>query len=72
VAIKGLTGSATIMRSRMKTRCGSLAPAPSATRDTRWLEAKSGEAALELIRDGEETIDLLITDVVMPRMDGRL
>ena len=30
------------------------------------IEAESGEAALELIRDGEETIDLLITDVVMP------
>ncbi len=34
------------------------------------LEAKSGEAALDLIRDADETIDLLITDVVMPRMDG--
>ncbi|HEY0524667.1 MAG TPA: PAS domain-containing protein [Stellaceae bacterium] len=34
------------------------------------LEAKSGDAALELINDGKETIDLLITDVVMPRMDG--
>ena len=33
------------------------------------LEAKSGEGALEIIRDGEK-IDLLITDVVMPRMDG--
>jgi two-component system, cell cycle sensor histidine kinase and response regulator CckA len=33
------------------------------------LEAKSGEDALETIRGGE-TIDLLITDVVMPRMDG--
>jgi two-component system cell cycle sensor histidine kinase/response regulator CckA len=33
------------------------------------LEAKSGEGALQMIRDGEE-IDLLITDVVMPRMDG--
>ena len=34
------------------------------------LEAKSGEAALELIASTDETIDLLITDVVMPRMDG--
>ncbi len=34
------------------------------------LEAKSGEAALDLIRDADETIDLLVTDVVMPRMDG--
>jgi len=34
------------------------------------LEAKSGEAALELIRDAGERVDLLITDVVMPKMDG--
>ncbi|MBV9863584.1 MAG: PAS domain-containing protein [Alphaproteobacteria bacterium] len=34
------------------------------------LEAKSGEAALDLIRNGDDHIDLLITDVVMPRMDG--
>jgi two-component system, cell cycle sensor histidine kinase and response regulator CckA len=34
------------------------------------LEAKSGDGALEMIRGAEEKIDLLITDVVMPRMDG--
>jgi two-component system cell cycle sensor histidine kinase/response regulator CckA len=34
------------------------------------IEAKSGEAALELIRSAERAPDLLITDVVMPRMDG--
>src|SRR4051794_39408455 len=34
------------------------------------LEAKSGEDALDTIRDGGQQIDLLITDVVMPRMDG--
>ncbi len=34
------------------------------------IEAKSGEAALEIITMGEETVDLLITDVVMPKMDG--
>jgi two-component system, cell cycle sensor histidine kinase and response regulator CckA len=34
------------------------------------LEAKSGEQALEMIQEGKESIDLVITDVVMPRMDG--
>jgi two-component system, cell cycle sensor histidine kinase and response regulator CckA len=34
------------------------------------LEAKSGESALEMIRGAGEKIDLLISDVVMPRMDG--
>ncbi|HEV2263027.1 MAG TPA: PAS domain S-box protein [Stellaceae bacterium] len=33
------------------------------------LEARSGEAALEIMARGEK-IDLLITDVVMPKMDG--
>jgi two-component system cell cycle sensor histidine kinase/response regulator CckA len=36
----------------------------------RVIEAKSGEAALELLTAGKERIDLVITDVVMPRMDG--
>jgi len=34
------------------------------------VEAKSGEAALAMIRDSKQRIDLLITDVVMPQMDG--
>ena len=34
------------------------------------LEATSGEGALDIITGGAEKIDLLITDVVMPRMDG--
>ena len=34
------------------------------------VEARSGEAALELIRNTGDPIHLLITDVVMPRMDG--
>jgi two-component system, cell cycle sensor histidine kinase and response regulator CckA len=34
------------------------------------IEAESGEAALEVIRNATEKIDLLITDVVMPRLDG--
>ncbi|MEW5703036.1 MAG: PAS domain-containing protein [Pseudomonadota bacterium] len=34
------------------------------------LEAKGGSVALDLINNAEEPIDLLITDVVMPELDG--
>jgi signal transduction histidine kinase len=34
------------------------------------LEARSGEAALDILGQGGDPIDLLITDVVMPEMDG--
>ncbi len=34
------------------------------------IEAESGEAALDVIRNAADKIDLLITDVVMPRLDG--
>jgi two-component system cell cycle sensor histidine kinase/response regulator CckA len=34
------------------------------------LEADSGEAALDVINSARQAIDLLITDVVMPKMDG--
>ena len=34
------------------------------------IEASDGQGALEVIRAGEEAIDLVITDVVMPNIDG--
>ncbi|HVM84456.1 MAG TPA: ATP-binding protein, partial [Candidatus Binatia bacterium] len=34
------------------------------------LEARSGEAALEIVSEHMNEIDLVISDVVMPRMDG--
>lgn len=34
------------------------------------LEADCGEAGLEIVKDHESSIDLLISDVVMPNMDG--
>lgn len=34
------------------------------------IEASNGEAALDFIRKESEQIDLVITDVVMPKMDG--
>jgi CheY-like chemotaxis protein len=35
------------------------------------VEASDGDAALKLLRDQADGIDLLVTDVVMPGMDGR-
>jgi len=34
------------------------------------LEARTGEAALELLEEVDDVIDLMITDAVMPEMDG--
>ena len=34
------------------------------------LEARSGEAALELLRGENPDIDLMVTDVMMPGIDG--
>jgi len=34
------------------------------------LEANSGDTALDMFKDGAKDVDLLITDVVMPRVDG--
>jgi two-component system cell cycle sensor histidine kinase/response regulator CckA len=70
VAIKDLTGVGTIMLVEDEDPVRIFGARALRNKGYKVLEAKSGEAALELIRDGEETIDLLITDVVMPRMDG--
>ena len=39
-------------------------------RGYRVLEAPNGEAALDVINDGEAVIDIIVSDVVMPGMDG--
>jgi signal transduction histidine kinase/CheY-like chemotaxis protein len=35
------------------------------------IQADEGQRALEIVRDHEGAIDLLVTDVVLPRMDGK-
>jgi two-component system, cell cycle sensor histidine kinase and response regulator CckA len=41
------------------------------SRGYRTLEASDGSEALDLVEAGVENIDLIVTDVVMPGMDGR-
>jgi len=35
------------------------------------IEAESGQAAIELVKDAQSRIDILLTDVIMPEMDGK-
>ena len=46
-------------------------PASWPTRATAVAEAPDGEAALERLAHTQEPFDLVITDLAMPRMDGR-
>jgi two-component system, cell cycle sensor histidine kinase and response regulator CckA len=70
VVLKDLTGRGTIMLVEDDDPVRIFGARALRNKGYKVIEAKSGEAALHLIRDADETIDLLITDVVMPRMDG--
>ncbi len=69
-AIRDLTGIGTVMLVEDEDPVRIFGARALRNKGYKVLEAKSGEGALEAIRDAEEPIDLLITDVVMPRMDG--
>jgi two-component system cell cycle sensor histidine kinase/response regulator CckA len=68
--IKDLTGHGTIMLVEDDDPVRIFGARALRNKGYKVIEAKSGEAALDLIRNATEKIDLLITDVVMPRMDG--
>ena len=70
VSAKDLTGIGTVMLVEDEDPVRIFGARALRNKGYKVLEAKSGEDALETIRDGGEAIDLLITDVVMPRMDG--
>lgn len=69
-ALKDLTGQGTIMLVEDDDPVRIFGARALRNKGYKVIEAKSGEAALNLIRNAEERIDLMITDVVMPRMDG--
>lgn len=70
VAGKDLTGHGTIMLVEDDDPVRIFGARALRNKGYRVIEAKSGEEALSLIRDSKEKVDLLITDVVMPQMDG--
>ena len=69
-ASKDLTGIGTVMLVEDEDPVRLFGARALRSKGYKVIEAKSGEAALEVICRATEKIDLLITDVVMPRMDG--
>ncbi|HYM71508.1 MAG TPA: PAS domain-containing protein [Stellaceae bacterium] len=69
-AVKDLTGIGTVMLVEDEDPVRIFGARALRNKGYSVLEARSGEAALELMGNTAEKIDLLITDVVMPKMDG--
>jgi len=67
---KDLTGCGTVLLVEDEDPVRKFAARALRNKGYKVIEAESGEAALDLIRNAAEKIDLLITDVVMPRLDG--
>jgi two-component system, cell cycle sensor histidine kinase and response regulator CckA len=67
---RDITGQDTILLVEDEDAVRSFAARALKMRGYTVLEASGGEAALEIVRRHAEAIDLLVTDVVMPGMDG--
>ncbi len=68
--IADLTGSATVLLVEDEDAVRSFASRALATRGYKVFEAGSGVEALEVMEREEGKIDLVLSDVVMPEMDG--
>ena len=69
-AVADLTGSANILLVEDEEAVRAFAARALASRGYSVHEAGSGAEALELINEIDEPIDLVVSDVVMPEMDG--
>ena len=69
-AARDVTGQDTILLVEDEEAVRSFAARALRLRGYKVLEAGGGEEALEIVKSGQEDIHLLITDVVMPNMDG--
>jgi len=69
-ALRDVTGQDTILLVEDEEAVRSFAARALKLRGYDVLEASGGEEALEIVKNRDGVIDLLITDVVMPNMDG--
>ncbi len=69
-ATRDLTGSATVLLVEDEDAVRSFAVRALSTKGYKVLEAHSGAHALEVLEEYDGEIDLVISDVVMPEMDG--
>ena len=67
---RDVTGQDTILLVEDEEAVRSFAARALRMRGYNVLEAGGGEEALEIVQAGDQKIDLVITDVVMPNMDG--
>ena len=67
---RDVTGQDTILLVEDEEAVRSFAARALRMRGYQVLEAGGGEEALEIVKQGTSKIDLIITDVVMPNMDG--
>jgi two-component system, cell cycle sensor histidine kinase and response regulator CckA len=67
---RDLTGSGTIMLVEDDDAVRVFGARALRNKGYRVIEAKSGGAALAMIKSGGDSVELVITDVVMPQMDG--
>ena len=68
--VADLTGKGTVLLVEDEDAVRTFAVRALQTRGYEVLEAESGDVALELVDSYEGTIDLVVSDVVMPNMDG--
>jgi len=67
---RDLTGNSTVMLVEDDDAVRMFGARALRNKGYRVIEARSGEAALDLISNATTPIDLLVSDVVMPQMDG--
>ncbi len=68
--MRDLTGSGTILLVEDEAPVRQFAARALANKGYTVLEAENGEVALGILGDHDGTIEMLVTDVVMPNMDG--
>ena len=70
VLAKDLTGAGTVLLVEDEDPVRLFSARALKNKGYKVIEAESAERALEILHDGADKIDLVITDVVMPKMDG--